>query len=150
MESPPSKPFSLEDWPIERCARLAAKVAFAPDEESAALEEEGVSAEHWQAASEHWRSEIKAETARGKKRWLTAYDTAYVAELEALRGPITPSEYAGLVVAAEQEGLDDALDALRLPRDVMPRIRRVWLRKLVSDAAAAAEVRGAMRALATE
>jgi hypothetical protein len=79
---------------------------------------------------------------------LSAYDAAYVERLEKERGPITATEYAMLLLAAERRGADAELRKLDLPEGSMMRIRRVWLARTAKDAAAAAEVRAAMRAAA--
>jgi hypothetical protein len=145
-DSPPS----FEQYPIERCARLAARIDRMPEEKAAILEKDELTTPDWDFLSAHWQTEIRREGARGKTQLLTAYDTAYVEELEAQRGPITAREYASLVVAAGRGTADDLIDEMALPRGSFPRIRRVWARKIVTDAAVAKEVRLATQAAAEQ
>ena len=77
---------------------------------------------------------------------LTAYDEAYVAELERERGPIEAAEYARLMVAMERGSAAPTLDELRLPRDAQMLIQRVVMKRMTKDKALAASVRDALTA----
>ncbi|AGP37811.1 hypothetical protein [Sorangium cellulosum] len=85
---------------------------------------------------------------RGKRRLLSSYDAAYIAALEAERGPITAVDYARLAIASERGNEAQALEELGLPEGALIRLRRVWLERVVKDPAAAQQVRAAMRAAA--
>lgn len=136
----------LHTYPLERCAAIAASLACRPSERAAILEQHGLTPEGWADLDEHWAEEIRAETARGRGKLLWAYDAAYVAQLEAERGPIGVTEYAQIVVAAERGEEEATLAALRLPRAASLRIQRVWLRKIASDATVAERARKAVAA----
>ena len=140
--------WSIDAYPIERCARMAARLARRPEEQHAILEEEEIPDARWEEIHAHWLAEIKAEGKRGKKALRSAYDAAYVAEVEDERGAIDAATYARLVIAAERGTEDETLAEMGLPRDAMMPIRRVWLGRMVGDRAAAAGVRAAMRAAA--
>ncbi len=78
-------------------------------------------------------AEIRAETGRGRKAQLRAYDTAYVGQIEEERGAIGVEEYARLVIAVERGKGEAVLGEMGLPGDAMMRIRRVWLDRTVKD-----------------
>ena len=90
----------LAEYPIERCAGIAARMAQGKVDRYAILEAEKLKEEPWQALHAHWQAEIKAEARRGEKKMLLAYDQGYVGALEKECGPIGAKEYARLVVAA--------------------------------------------------
>lgn len=135
----------LDAYPIDRCARIAARLARRPEDAHAILDAEEVAEGRWSALHAHWLGAIKAESGRGKKALLSAYDDAYVAELEKERGPIDAAEYARLVVSVERGGAEPTLREMGLPLGAMTRIRRVWLARIVKDGKVAAGVRAAMR-----
>ncbi|MFT3772859.1 MAG: DUF2169 domain-containing protein [Minicystis sp.] len=80
------------------------------------------------------------------RRLLVAYDAAYVAAIEELRGPLTAGEFARLSRAADRGEAAPVLAELHLPEGSINRIRRVWRAKMDKDPRAAAEVRAALRA----
>ncbi|WP_437518076.1 DUF2169 domain-containing protein [Sorangium sp. So ce1099] len=133
------------EYPLARCAAIAARLARTPESRGAILEAEALAPDTWEALHAHWLDAIRAGTARGSKALLSAYDAAYVGALEAERGPITAGEYARLVIAVERGTDKEALADLKLPEGVMIRLRRVWLERIVRDPQAAQEVRKAMR-----
>ncbi|XYI03732.1 DUF2169 domain-containing protein [Sorangium sp. So ce1128] len=133
------------EYPLARCAAIAAQLARRPESRDAILEAEALAPDTWEALHAHWLDAIRAGTARGSKALLSAYDAAYVGAIEAERGPITAVEYARLVIAAERGNDRETLADLRLPEGVTIRLRRVWLERIVRDPQAAQEVRKAMR-----
>jgi hypothetical protein len=143
---PEPEKLPLAEYPVERCAAIAARIACRPDDIYAALEAEELRVERWRALHAHWLTEIRAEAARGKKALLALHDAAYVAGLEEERGPISATDYAKLVIAAERGAVETSLQEMRLPGGSMMRIRRVWLARIMSDRNAAVELREAMRA----
>lgn len=140
----------IEAYPIDRCARIAARLARRPDDAHDILEAEEISEGKWSALHAHWLGAIRAESGRGKKALLSVYDAAYVAELEKERGPIEAAGYARLVVAEERGNAELVLREMSLPLGALMRIRRVWLAKIVKDGEAAAGVRAAIREATAE
>ncbi|WP_437594699.1 DUF2169 domain-containing protein [Sorangium sp. So ce1000] len=144
-EEPAEPILPVDAYPLARCAAIAARLAKHPEALDAILAAEALSPETWEALHAHWLDAIRADVARGQRRLLSSYDAAYVAALEAERGPITAGEYAVLVIASERGNDAQALAKLGLPDGVLLRLRRVWLERIVKDPAAAQEVRAAMR-----
>ncbi|MEZ4313027.1 MAG: hypothetical protein R3F14_33815 [Polyangiaceae bacterium] len=136
----------IEEYPIERCAGIAARMAHRPGERETVLEKAELSGGVWEALHKHWLAGIRAEAARGKNALLTKYDAAYVGALEEARGPITPAEHARLTILGERGREAEALAELDLPRGATMRIKRVYLARTVKDRALAAEVRAALKA----
>lgn len=134
----------LEAYPLARCASIAAALAHRPPDRARILERHELRAELWASLDEHWTTQLRAEVDRGKTAQLSAYDAAYVAELERLRGPIQVEEYARLLVAAERGQSDRLLAELDLPRGALLRLQRVWLIKCADDLALGASLRGAV------
>lgn len=130
----------LEEYPIERCGAIAAKMACRPRAEARmVLRDEGLSFEKWQQVHEYWLEEIRDEAGRGEKKMLAVYDAAYVAAIEAERGAIGAKDYARLVLASERGKEAAVLREMRIPAEAMMRIRRVWLGKMVRDGKVALE-----------
>lgn len=121
------EPLPLEKYPLERCAAIAASIARRKGDRARILDDEGLTLALWEELDAHWLAAIDAEVDQGGKRMLSAYDEAYVAQLEKERGPITPDEFAGLLLAGERRNGAAELKRLGLPEGVMMRIRRVWL-----------------------
>jgi hypothetical protein len=138
-------PPPIEAYPIERCARIAARLARRPRDAHEILAAEELAPERWEALRSRWAAEMRREARRGRKALLGAYDAAYVAALEEERGPIGAEDYARLIVAGERGRADALLRRMGLPRGAMMRIRRVWLARMVQDRAVAAAVRAAVR-----
>jgi hypothetical protein len=136
----------LEAFSIERCAATAASMARRNEDRAQILEENELTPNTWDALVKHWTEEIRKETKRGKTALLETYDHAYVARLEEERGPVRVEDYAQLMVAGERSNAEEALAELTLPRGAMLRIQRVWVRRMVADAALRARVREAMEA----
>jgi hypothetical protein len=134
----------LDAFPLARCAAIAAALAHRPPDRARILERHELSPELYASLDEHWTAELRAEVDRGKTGLLSAYDQAYVAELEHLRGPIRVEEIATLLVAAERGQSDRALADLDLPRGALLRVKRVWLVKCAEDLPLGASVRGAV------
>jgi hypothetical protein len=136
----------LDAYPLERCAAIAASIARRKPETSAILDAHDLAPARWEALGQHWQDAIRAESARGKTSLLSAYDDAYVTQLEVERGPLQVEDYARLVVASER-GVEDAeLATLGLPRSALLRISRVWLRRTTGDAELERAVRDGIEA----
>jgi hypothetical protein len=134
----------LEQFPIERCAAIAASTARRREARSTILEENELTPERWGEIQDHWAREIRAEIKRGKTLLLKAYDVAYVAQLEKERGPIRPEEYARLVVATERDSAEEEITALGLPRGALMRIQRLWLDRIAGDPELGKAIRAAI------
>ncbi|AUX39726.1 hypothetical protein SOCE26_011210 [Sorangium cellulosum] len=140
----PEQALPLTAFPIERVASIAASIARRKSEKVAILKRNDLAAAHWASLERHWEEAMKNELSRGKTELLSAYDDAYVAQLEGERGIITVEEYARLLVAAERGTEREVLDAMGLPRGALLRLRRVWLKKTAADAGLAKRVREAI------
>jgi hypothetical protein len=136
----------IDRFPIDACARIAASIARRRAETGAILGAHEIPIDGWAALEKHWAEAVSEGSTRGKTALLRAYDDAYVAQLEEERGPITPTEYARLVVAVERGRADVVLGELDLPRGAILRIQRVWLNRFAADAAFNKSVRAAMAA----
>jgi hypothetical protein len=140
------QPLPLQDYPLERCAGIAARAALRSGPPAERLKPEGLEPPLWERLDAHYREEIQKETARGKSKLLKAYDAAYVAALEGARGPITVEEHARLVVAAERGETKEAAERLGLPAEAPMRIQRIWMKRVATDAQLAVRVRKAIAA----
>lgn len=131
---------------IERCAAVAARIASPGADRAALLGAEGLTPETWEKEHVRWLGEIHDELDRGGKELLAAYDSAYLAAIEDLRGPIAAGEYARLALAADRGEAAPVLAELGLPEGSMTRIRRVWRARMARDPRVDAEVRAALQA----
>ncbi|MCC6558863.1 MAG: DUF2169 domain-containing protein [Polyangiaceae bacterium] len=132
--APGPEALPIEEYPIERCAAIAARLAHGKEERASILEAERLSPDRWTRLHRHWLDHVRAAEERGQMGPSALYDDAYVAALEAARGPMTPDEYARLLVATERGRRDEALAALDLPKSAFLRVQRVWLRRTATDA----------------
>ncbi|MDC0742773.1 DUF2169 family type VI secretion system accessory protein [Polyangium mundeleinium] len=145
-KAPPAPALPLDDYPIERCAKITASIARRRDERAEILEAEELDLARFADLERHWADSIRAESERGKTRLLKAFDAAYVARLEEERGPITPAEYARLVVAGERGHAERTLAELGLPRASMLRIEREMLARTAADPSLGERIRHAIEA----
>ncbi|WP_437609334.1 DUF2169 domain-containing protein [Sorangium sp. So ce834] len=130
-EPAPEVPF--EAYPPERCGAIAARLACDPGSTRDLLRAEELDEARWQRVHAHWLDRIHDEAARSRKMLLSSYDGAYVAALDAKRGPIAVSDYARLADAAERSALAGALAERDLPEGAWPHIHRVWIQRMVKD-----------------
>jgi hypothetical protein len=144
IDAPSDLPVDL--YPVDRCGRIAASLGLHPAERTRVLAAHGLDETTWARLETFFAKVMFDEEARRKNAHLRAYDTAYVAQLEEERGPITVEEHARLVVAVERDRVDDALRELGLPAEATMRIRRVWLAKAARDTDLGARVRRAVAA----
>ena len=145
---PAPRELPLDAFPLELCARIAARIARRKADRAAILDAERLPDDEWERLAAHWAEVIREGTSRGKTATLDAWDEAYVDELEVERGVIAVEEYASLVIASERNTAEARLVELGLPRGALIRIRRVWSRKMRADATLAALVRSAVEAAA--
>ena len=130
-----SDPVTLETDPvsIERCAAIAAEIAEQREPRDDVLAANGLTSDAWRLIEEHWTKAIAADAKSSPARLLGAYDAAYVAAIEAFRGPVTAEEYGRLLHAMKAGKVNEALAGLRIQRTAMTRLMRVWTRKLAED-----------------
>lgn len=148
--APPAEPEAalvVDDYPPSRCGAIAARLACDPKRTESILHEEGLDAPRWEQVHAQWLDRIDAETERGRNGLLSVHDGAYVAEIEAIRGPVTPAEYARLLHAAERDEEAEELAAQGLPEEAWPHVRRVWIQRMVGDLALTRQVRAALAEL---
>lgn len=144
---PEPEKLPLEKYPIERCGAISASLARRKSEKQAILKEHEIAEKDWDKVQAHWLGEIKRETQKGKLDLLKAFDEAYVAQLEAERGPIGVTEYARLAVASERGVVEETAKELGIPRGAVIRIERVWAAKSARSPALGGEVRGALEVM---
>jgi hypothetical protein len=134
----------IEDYPLARCARIAARLACKPEETATVLAAEDLESTGWEKLHEHWLTALRAKAERRDKTLVLEYDRAYVTELEAQRGPITPEDYAVLAEAAERGVQAQALAERKLPEQGWPNIHRAWIERTIRDPPLAARIRLAL------
>lgn len=122
---PQEEKLPIDEYPIDRCGGIAARMARGKEDRYAILKAENLKEKVWQKLHAHWQAEIKAEAGRGENALMLAYDRGYVSALERERGPITTEEFRRLVLAVERGKGEETLAAMGLPRGAMMRIRRV-------------------------
>jgi hypothetical protein len=130
-----SDPVTLETDPIsiERCAAIAAAIAEQREPRDELLAANGLTSDAWKLVEDHWIKAIAADAKSSPAKLLGAYDAAYVAAIEAFRGPVTAEEYGRLLHAMKAGKVNEALVGLRIHRTAMTRLMRVWTRKLAED-----------------
>ena len=134
------------DLPLAECARIAASIARRPSEKDAVLEAHDLDAASWAAADARVSETAREASSRGDPSMMLAYDAAYVDQLEKERGPIEVPEWARIVVAGERGTTNEVLEDLSLPLSALPRIERVWLKRLAADVALGKAVNRAVKA----
>lgn len=143
---PEEGPPPIEDYPLERCARIAAGLARSPGAAAEILEKHALSPATWARLDEHWAGAMRDDAERRKSARRKAYDAAYVAQLEKERGPITVEEYAQIVVASERGDEHGVAERLGLPPEAAMSVRRVWIARTARDLELGASVRRALAA----
>jgi hypothetical protein len=91
-----------------------------------------------------WNDALAAEAKAGRQSLTDAYDEAYIAAWQALRGPFEIAAYARLTVAADRGHLAGELDAVKLRRTTWMRFRRQFARRVASEPTFAAQVKAAL------
>ena len=120
-------PPPIAEFPLERCAAIAASLALRPADTKAILEAHQLDGPTWTALERHWATAIKAALGDGDASLLRAHDDAFVSALEKLRGPITGDDHARIVAARGRGRSADALKALGLPASAALPVERVML-----------------------
>jgi hypothetical protein len=133
---------AMSDVSIERCGAITAELSERRAPRAKILRENGLSEAAWAAAERRWTTAIASD----QGDLVAAFDGAYVAALERIRGPIRVEEIARLRVAAERGDPGAVLDELKLQGPAMVRIERVWARRLSADPALAARLADAVEA----
>jgi hypothetical protein len=135
------------DFPLARFAALSAEIAEQRTPRGEVLSASELDEQAWSAIERHWLAAIKRDASHGRGELQGAYDSAYVAAVEGFRGPITPAEYARIVVSLERKEGKETLDALRIQRPAGMIIIRLWTRKVAADPRLFSEVSAARAAL---
>ena len=110
------------------------------------LEAHGLDARAWSENERRITAAIDEHASRGSHAPRAEYDTAYVAQVERFRGPITPEEYARILLALDRGRTNETLDVLRIHRPALMPIVRSWTRRIAKEAPLADEVSDALRA----
>ncbi|WP_437320409.1 DUF2169 domain-containing protein [Sorangium sp. So ce385] len=136
-DPPPSEPLPPlgedDEVSLERCAIVAAELEERPIPRADVLEAHGLSEARWQEADRRWREAMADEVRRRERALRDRFDRAYVTAWEAVRGALSATDYARLVVATERNGVSAALGESAIRRTVWARMRRVWARRLADD-----------------
>ena len=141
----PRSPAALEPdgVAIDQCAAIAAEIAEKRAPRDEVLAARGLTSEAWSAIEERWASEIAAEAKLRTSKLTDAYDAAYVAAIESFRGPVTAEEYGSLLHAMKAGKVNQSLDDLHIQRAAMPRLMRVWSKRMAEDPQLLRKVQGA-------
>ncbi|CAN98318.1 hypothetical protein predicted by Glimmer/Critica [Sorangium cellulosum So ce56] len=131
---------------IEQVAAIAAEIAERRQDQAVVLHAHGLRERAWSENQQRWTAAIEEQASRGSHALRAAYDAAYVAQVEQLRGAITPEEYARILLALDRRRTDETLDALKIQRPALMPIVRMWTRALARDATLADAVSDALRA----
>lgn len=118
---------------LEQAATIAAELAEGKKDRRQVLEAYGLRERSWRKNEKRWSEAIAAQSARGTHALQAAYDAAYVAKVEAFRGPIQLEEYARIVVALERSQAVEVLCELKIHRAALMPIVRLWTRKVAKD-----------------
>jgi hypothetical protein len=132
---------------LERCARITVELAEQRASRIATLEAHGLNNARWTAAERGWHTAIDEEGKSGGHALRDAFDMAYMAAWESIRGALKVTDYARLVLASETGKLSPALDALAIRRTVWTRMKRCWDRRVAVDPRLSAEVEREIAAL---
>lgn len=132
LEKPkPDEPeVSLNEFPIERCAALAAAMDKRPGDKAKMLEENKISQGQWENLLLRWEEAIDAEIERDEVALLRIFDKMYVGQLEKERGVITAEDYARLEMAAMRGTTEKVLAELGIPEEAEIRVERVGMTRI--------------------
>ncbi len=139
----------LTRFPIERFAHIAAEIAEGRAPRAEVFSGHGITSGAWDALDRHFAAAIEEEMLRGASVLRRASDSAYVAAVEAFRGPITLTHYARIVVAIERGQANRVLDELRIQRRALMPIVRLWAKKVAGDMKLTDEANTLLAALRT-
>lgn len=131
---------------VELCATITAEIHEGAAEITPILDRHRCSADTWAEAQRLWASAIDQERRRGKSAVQEAHDAAYVAQLERGRGVLQVEDYARLEVGIERGEAAATLAELRLPRQALMPVQRLWLCRLLSEPGLLAKVQRARSA----
>lgn len=127
---------------LEIVAALDAELQMGATGDRSSLAELGLSHADVASHQTRWADAITVDAKRGKQELQRRYDTAFLARLEALRErPITPSEYARVVVSAERLNTAEVLAELGLPERSLLVLTRVFSERTASSPELRREVR---------
>ncbi|WP_437945439.1 DUF2169 domain-containing protein [Sorangium sp. So ce296] len=138
-----------EDVPVERFAAISAEIAERRAPRPEVLRAHGLGERAWDAVERRFRALLDKD-ARAGGRLRAAHDAAYVAAVEAFRGPIALEEYARIAVGLERGAAGEVLDALAIQRAALMPIVRVWTKKAAGNMALSAELMALLDKLRTE
>ncbi|WP_437725966.1 DUF2169 domain-containing protein [Sorangium sp. So ce861] len=152
LAAPPPAPEPAarpEDVPVERFAAISAEIAERRAPRPEVLRAHGLGERAWDAVERRFRALLDKD-ARAGGRLRAAHDAAYVAAVEAFRGPIALEEYAQIAVGLERGAAGEVLDALAIQRAALMPIVRVWTKKAAGNMALSAELMALLEKLRAE
>jgi len=122
---------------------VAAEIDLGVRPRDEVLRGHGLSEAAWASVEARWTAAIVKEVDVGRTALLEAFDTAYVARVEAARGPISPRDLARLIAGGSRKA-PAVLPGAALPRTGLMRVKRAGVRRLAGDAKLAAAVQEAL------
>ncbi len=132
---------------LEQVALIAAELAEGKKDRRQVFEAHRLRERSWRKNEKHWSESIATQSARGTHALQAAYDAAYVARVEAFRGPIQLEEYARIVVALERGQAFEVLAELKIHRAALMPIVRLRTQKVAKDMKLGDAANGVLRAL---
>lgn len=128
----------------ERVARIAASLEMEPEQRAEILAANDLDEEGWERVENEHDEACDTALGAGDTSKLEAYDAAYISRVEEERGPITPQEYASVVVASRYGQSGARLAELEIPEAAEVLLMRVFEARLEKDEDAARVVREAI------
>lgn len=139
LPSPP-EPEPIPELTLEAYARLCAELAVWKLPPYLVLRTNDVDDATWDAADARWRKSLARATRRGEREPRRAFDQAFVARWEEIRGKLEDQALALLLNADEDGELDDVLADHDLTHVSWLVVSRVARERFANDEALAARV----------
>lgn len=137
-----------EAFPIEQWAEISAEIDKAERPRAEVLCAHDLAEHDFAEIDRHWKAALGREAASSGFSLRFKHDAAYVGALERLRGrPLSASEYAQILAAAERRQVAAALRNLEMPAAAHLPIMRQWTAKLARDPRLSFEMIQAVAAL---
>jgi len=143
---PAPAPLPLDDFPLERCAAMEGSIALHPEKAADILNAAHLDGETWSALRIYWNKALRDALAQGDPSLLRRHDTAFVAAIEATRGPFSGGNFARIILAAERGQGSFEADRLRIASQALLPIRRVMSARAFNEPSTKADLRAGLGA----